>query len=104
MFDPTSRADVTVTSVRDSVCGERRSSVRTQTKFVQYQNSLCCDGVEILQLETVSSVFTLSYFSAAASNVPCVCVNMRPEISAGWCLQIDSSLTGSCLEPSGYVI
>ena len=62
MFDPTSRADVTVTSVRDSVCGERRSAVRIQTKCVTYQTSLCCDGVEILQLDTVGSVFTLRYF------------------------------------------
>ena len=84
MFDPTSRADVTVTSVRDSVCGERRSAVSIQTKCVSYENSLCCDGVETLQLETVSCVFTLRYFWAKASKVLCVCVNMRPEIPAGW--------------------
>jgi hypothetical protein len=84
MFDPTSRADVTVTSVRDSVCGELRSAVSIQTKCVPYQNILCCHGEEILQLETVSCVFTLSYIWASASNVLCVCVNKRPEIPTGW--------------------
>jgi len=84
MFDPTSRADVTVTSVRYSVCGQRRSAASIQTKCVSYQNRLCCDGVEILQLETVSCVFTLRYFWAAASNALCICVDMRPEIPAGW--------------------
>ena len=85
MFDPTSRADVTVTSVRDSVCGKRRSAVSIQTKCVWYQNSLCCDGVEILQLETVSCVCVhMRYFWAAVSNALCVCVHMRSEIPAGW--------------------
>lgn len=104
MFDPTSRADVIVTSVRDSVCSERRSAVSIQTKCESYQNILCCDGVEIRQLETVSCVFTLRCFWAAASNVLCVIVNMLPEIPAGWWLQIDNCPTACCLEPSGCVI
>ena len=94
MFDPTSRADVTVTSVHDSLRRERRSATRIRTKCVKYQNSLCCDGVEILQLHTVRhNLFSLRYFWAAASNVLCVGVNIHPEITAGWWLQIYSSRT-----------
>jgi hypothetical protein len=79
MFDPTSRADVTLTSVHDSLRRECRSAARIQTKCVKYQSSLCCDGVEILQLETVRrNLFTLRYFGAVASDVLCVGVNIRP--------------------------
>jgi hypothetical protein len=67
MFDPTSRADVTLTSVHDCLHGEHRSAVRIHSKCVKYQHRLCCDGVELLQRETVRCLsFTFRHLWAPA--------------------------------------
>ncbi|XP_023722923.1 la-related protein Larp4B isoform X4 [Cryptotermes secundus] len=54
MFDPATRADVTLRSVYGTFHRERRSAIKIQTKCVEYQHNPCCDGLEILQIETVT--------------------------------------------------
>jgi hypothetical protein len=71
MFDPTTRADVTLRSVYGRLHREHRSAIKIQTKCVKYQHNPCCDGLEILQIETVRSYrFTFILLWVTISNVP----------------------------------
>lgn len=71
MFDPATRADVTLRSVYGTFHRERRSAIKIQTKCVEYQHNPCCDGLEILQIQTVRfDRFTFISRWVTVSNVP----------------------------------